>query len=137
MNFLSPEDDFKLRTLDSIRGRLAKLAYIVQLRHGDRYEHWGMVRTHGEGATQKAIATAHTEVFLDVLRAPLDELSREARSISATAESEQQDALATLHERMRSAAPADTDGATALHLSFVLESLWLAERSRASIRSAA
>lgn len=138
MTFLSPEDDFKLRTLDAIRGSLAKLAYIVQLRDGDSYQHWGMMRTHGESAAREAVARSHTQVFVEVLVTPLEQLMREAGQENA-AETEGQDgALAILRRRMRNAVPADTDGATAAHLNFVLESLSLAERSRrASIRRAA
>ena len=134
--FLSPEEDFRLRTLDAVRDTLAKLAYIVGLHDGGRYDHWGMIRTHGESAAQEAIARAHTQVFLEVLATPLEQLMRQAGQAS---ESEPQERpLTILHQRMRDAVPADTDGGTAAHLSFVLESLWLAERSRpASTRRAA
>ena len=138
MTFLSPEEDFRLRTLDAIRDALAKLAYIVGLRGGDRYDHWGMIRAHGESAAQEAIARAHTQVFLEVLTTPLEQLMREAGQESAAETEGQDSALAILRRRIRDAVPADTDGATAAHLNFVLESLWLAERSRrASIRRAA
>ena len=134
MTFLSPQEDFTTRTLASVRGVLAKLAYLVQLREGDRYEHWGMSRAHGDAAAQSAIAASHTHVFTEVLATPLEELRRESQF--AHDDAEHLGALRVLHERRRDdALPSDRRGGSAAHLNFVLESLWLVEQ--ASTRPAA
>ncbi len=127
MNFLAPDDDFRLRTLASIGSAMARLAYLAQLRNHGRYEHWGMARTYGDTAAQSAIAANHTRVFLDVLEMPLEELLRDTDAA----------VLRVLRERAADAVPAETAGGTATHLSFVLESLSLVMAAQVSSLQAA
>jgi hypothetical protein len=136
MTLFSAEEDFRIRTLGSFSGALQKLAYIVQLRSDGRYEHWGLSRTHGDEAAQAAIAQNHTSAFLETLSEPLEELMSEFE-LSASVDAGQ-DVLDVLHRHAKNSVPAVTGTGTASHLSFVLESLWLAEREKpASIRRAA
>lgn len=136
MTLFSAEEDFRIRTLGSLSGALRRLAYIVQLRGAGRYEHWGLSRTHGDEAAQAAIAQNHTNAFLETLSRPLEELMSEIE-LSESADA-RQDLLDVLRRQARNSVPADTATGTASHLSFVLESLWLAEREKpASIRRAA
>jgi hypothetical protein len=72
---LSPFDDFKKRTLAAIDGVWARLLYVTKLRaKNGRYEHWGHNRTYGELNSQAALAQAHSELYLQVLRTPLRDL---------------------------------------------------------------
>src|SRR5579859_7318594 len=72
---LSPYEDFKLRSLSAIDGLWSKLLYVAQLRSSQgQYEHWGHSRTYGQQRSQEALAQIHSELYLEVLRAPLREL---------------------------------------------------------------
>jgi hypothetical protein len=138
MTFLSAEEDFRIRTLGSLSGALRKLAYIVQLRGEGRYQHWGMSRTYGDEAAQAAIARNHTNAFLDALSKPLEELRAEIDLSESQDAKESLDVLRGLRGQANAGVPADVGNGAASHLSFVLESLWLAERAKpASIRRAA
>jgi hypothetical protein len=138
MTFLSAEEDFRIRTLGSFCGALQKLAYIAQLRSQGSYEHWGMSRTYGDEAAQAAIARNHTNAFLDALSKPLEELRSEIDFADSQDAKESLAILRALRGQANASVPADLGSGTASHLSFVLESLWLAERGKpASIRLAA
>ena len=72
---LSPFEDFMKRTMSVLQGVWSKLNYIRELRSSDgRYSHWGLVRSHGEDATNTMLADVHSELYLQVLRTPLSEL---------------------------------------------------------------
>lgn len=72
---LSPIEDFATRTLSAIPGLWRKFLYMAELRSADgKYEHWGHRRIHGELSSQQALASIHSQVYLDVLRMPLREL---------------------------------------------------------------
>lgn len=75
MTLLSAYEDFVVRTLASLRGVLARLVYLGSLRNdaGD-YCHWGMSRTFGQSCTSEALAQAHAETWLEVLRTPIPAL---------------------------------------------------------------
>lgn len=78
MTLASAYDDFRLRTLEALPGLWARLRYLAGLRAQDGgYQHWGMRRTFGDEAAQKAVAAAHSDVFLQLLRTPLRQLARE------------------------------------------------------------
>lgn len=133
MSLLSANEDFQLRTLGAIPGAVEKLAYVAGLRSPEEYEHWGMVRTHGREQAQAAMAANHTQVFAELLCTPLEGL---ARALDAAPPADA--TLTPLRQRPQAAIPSDTAGCSARHLSYVLESLSLVERSaRASSRPAA
>lgn len=76
---LSPLEDFRKRTLSAISGLWAKLWYMAQLRSADgRYQHWGHMRAHGEAQSQSSLEKAHSEIWLQVLRTPLNDLLAES-----------------------------------------------------------
>ncbi len=115
MTFLSAEQDLQVRTLASLSGWLRRLAYLGGLRAaGGRYEHWGLSQVHGDDAAQRALAKAHTEAFLAVLRQPLRSLLAEG-----DAEAAQENAAALQADLLR-AVPADMGGGRAAHLRSVL-----------------
>lgn len=76
MKISSAYDDFCARTLAALGGVWARLRYVAELRApGGGYRHWGLVRTFGDHAAQRAVAQAHTELFLEILRTPLRRLA--------------------------------------------------------------
>ena len=75
---LSPFEDFQVRTLSALSGLWMKLLYIAELRSADgTYSHWGHSRTHGESRSQAALARAHSDVYIALLRSPVRELVEE------------------------------------------------------------
>jgi len=75
---LSPAEDFRTRTLSALSGIWTRLLYLAELRSEDgRYQHWGHNRTHGESRSQDALATIHSELYLEFLRRPISELTQE------------------------------------------------------------
>lgn len=78
MTLLSAYEDFMTRTLGALNGTWAKLVFVTGLRgEKDRYEHWGLERTHGPKAAKAAIVKAHSDVFQQILETPIPELQRE------------------------------------------------------------
>lgn len=79
MTISSAYNDFCARTLAALVGAWERLRYVAELRAPDgRYRHWGLSRSFGDAAAQRALAQAHTELFLEVLRMPLRRLAGEA-----------------------------------------------------------
>jgi hypothetical protein len=109
MFFLSAYEDFVLRTLSALAGKGEKLAYIASLRRGSTYSHWGLARTHGESETNIAIARAHTEAWLELLRTPIAELAAGKNERLVTCES-------TWH-------PEDLGGASIRHFNSVVAAM--------------
>jgi hypothetical protein len=80
MTLYSPLEDFMHRTVSSVEGMWSKLEYIAELRKEDgSYEHWGLERIFGHEPAEKAIAIAHRNLVLELLRTPLPKLMEEAR----------------------------------------------------------
>lgn len=78
MTLASAQDDFQQRTLGALPGLWAKLRYLAGLRGpAGAYRHWGMERTFGTETTQRVVAAAHSELFVQLLRTPLRQLRRE------------------------------------------------------------
>jgi len=72
---LSPFEDFQARTLSALSGLWTKLLYMTELRSKDgKYQHWGHSRVHGEALSQIALSKAHSELYIAVLRKPIQEL---------------------------------------------------------------
>jgi hypothetical protein len=74
---LTPLEDLESRTLLAIPGVLRKLAYVIALRRGGRYHHWGLGLIHGVKAAESALAETHSQLLLKVLRLGLGELTDE------------------------------------------------------------
>ena len=75
---ISALEDLKLRTLARLPGAVGRFLYVAGLHSGDGYEHWGLQRSYGEAAACQALASAHSEVLVELLRTPLRELSHES-----------------------------------------------------------
>ena len=124
MTLLSAYEDFGERTLGVLGSAWSRLAYLSSLRQDGRYRHWGLERTFGESAAHAAIAQAHGEVALAILRRPMRDLRSELR------EEDYEDV------RQVFTSPAafswETSGPVAAHLSLVAGALWELQRHRAS-----
>jgi hypothetical protein len=118
MTFLSAYEDFVVRTLASLPGSLARLVYLGSLRDdaGD-YCHWGMSRTFGQGGASEALAQAHTEAWLEVLRTPLPVLFAEAQDSEMGSE--------TWRGQPQQLAPPNVSGGTKRHFNSILLALSL------------
>jgi hypothetical protein len=118
MTLLSAYEDFVVRTLAPLPGSLAKLVYLGGLRNDDGdYCHWGMSRTYGQGRSSEALAQAHTEAWLAVLRTPIPQLFAETRNLEC--------GLEGLREQAEKLTPADVSGGTKRHFSSILLALSL------------
>jgi hypothetical protein len=118
MTLLSAYEDFVDRTLASLPGSLAKLVYLGSLRDdaGD-YRHWGMSRTFGQGSTSEALAQAHTEAWLEVLRTPIPTLFAETQDSEMGSE--------TWQRQREKLAPPNSSGGTKRHFNSILLALSL------------
>ncbi len=110
MTISSAYDDFCSRTLAVLAGLWPRLRYVAELRAPDgRYRHWGMARTFGDDVTQRVLAQAHTELFLEVLRMPLRRLAAESPAAPFAGPS--------------SYLPADLEGGTPEHFNSIVSAL--------------
>lgn len=84
MTLRSAYQDFVLHTLAALAGSLQKLNYLGSLADDNcGYSHWGMSRTFGPRQASEALAQAHTETWLDVLRTPIPSLFGEYQELEA------------------------------------------------------
>ena len=126
---LSPFEDFKLRTLSAISGLWAKLLYVAELRSEDgNYEHWGHSRLHGEGRSQEALAQAHSELYIELLRTPISELAKELEAVGD--ENEPAPAARRLAENEAKAVPQNFRGGSPRHFSSVVLAVSLLDSDR-------
>jgi hypothetical protein len=83
MTLFSPYEDFVLRTLSAFGSSLEKLAYLRGLRNADgHYYHWGISRRFGQENASQALAQAHTELWLEVLRTPIPVLFANSQELA-------------------------------------------------------
>ncbi len=120
MIFLSAYDDFVIRTLSRIAGPLRRLRYIAELRTPEGYCHWGLARSHGEAAAAAALARAHTETWMAVLRTPVRQLAEQWNGREEIAE------LA----RAAGMVPQNRDGGSVRHFNSVVSALAALSRNR-------
>jgi hypothetical protein len=133
MTFLSASEDFLTSTLAALPGLWGKLQYLSGLRGEDgRYEHWGLERLHGKAAVQRALGTAHADVFLKILRSPLAPLLEEARLSAAEQEMEPAAYVEELCRQGPLLLPPHPGGGSEAHFSSVLRALSKLVRVRSS-----
>jgi hypothetical protein len=77
MRLLDGYEDFKVRTLAKVPGRLGKALFMRQCRRPEGYSHWGMLNAYGEVQGVKILRRIDREIHFEVLRAPMDELLSE------------------------------------------------------------
>jgi hypothetical protein len=121
MTILSAYEDFLVRTLDAVPALLEKLLYVSCLRNeAGEYEHWGMVHVHGEESARRAMETAHSELFLRVLRTPLRQLAEDCAVVNP---GEPRLDLENCRRNWQRLLPQDEQGGNAEHLRSVLTAL--------------
>ena len=124
MIFFSAYDDFVQRTLAALPGWWRKLDYLAGLRReGGRYAHWGLQRVYGERRAQEAMAQAHRELMLEVLRTPL-------RALADEVEGGGKEALDFLRHPGANLLPDDLGGGSARHFSSVVSAISQVARRR-------
>jgi len=126
--------DFVRTTLAAVPGYWQKLLYLAELRRGSaEYDHWGMKRRYGTTASASAIGTAHTEVFLSILRTPIPTLLRDLRQSAEQQERSQAQYLEALRAERENLLPVDDGGGSVPHFDLTvgtLESLIQAEAAK-------
>ena len=132
MSLLSAYTDFVATTLDALPGLWARLAYVAGLRSRDTYGHWGMERAHGEAESQAAMARAHTELLLRLLRTGTAQLLSEAEAERAGSAAKLEGYFRNLLDRREGLLPAAAGRATRAHFTAVLTALALVSEARAS-----
>ncbi len=136
MKFLSASDSFVERTLTALPAPLARLAYLGRLRAGSGYEHWGMSNEYGADAANQAIAEAHHEIWMQILRTPVHSLVEQLREMSPAAGTA--DLVRQWQHEVSRLVPADIRGGTRRHFNSILLALSLLSRAdTASSRRAA
>ena len=118
---LSPFEDFMKRTMSVLQGVWSKLNYIRELRSSDgRYSHWGLVRSHGEDATNTMLADVHSELYLQVLRTPLSELFEQLELSAEDTDCSSARLAEQLYKEGPRLTPCDLRGGSPEHLRSVL-----------------
>jgi hypothetical protein len=74
-------ESFKTRTLNALPTLLERLAYVcsLQLPEGG-YRHWGLSRTFGMKQAQEAIQLSHSELAMELVHSPLQDLYEEYKN---------------------------------------------------------
>ncbi len=126
MKLFSAFEDFVRTTLGSVPGELRRLRFLASMRNKDRYEHWGLSRTYGEEAAQRAINDAHAETFERTLTTPLpkvyqDEVSNTGREPDPLGKDTPVQLLL----------PTDLRGGSPRHLGLIVRIVGLLKRSSA------
>lgn len=126
----SPSEDFLMSTLAAIPGSLGKLRYVAGLRQNDgRYFHWGMARSHGESNASNAIADAHSDLFIRVLRTPMSTLLEEVEIVSSREGANPDEVVRGLLDSTDRLVPNEKRGGAVRHFSSVLAALLYLSRS--------
>jgi hypothetical protein len=136
---MSALEDLLGRTLQAVSGVWGRLHYVSGLRDAaGRYEHWGFVRTHGELSAQAAFAKAHSDLFSQILRAPLAELLEDLESAAGKMSVTTDEFIKRIRGAACQAIPQNLAGGTRAHFNSVLDALSLVHLARKnSIRRAA
>jgi hypothetical protein len=124
MMLTSIAEDLQARTLRAVSGLLGKLDYLASLRVEDgSYSHWGLTRTHGEAATQRALIDAHRGAVSAILRTPLQVLVKDVDDSSAPKKVEGREFLEDLSSRQDQLLPPGAGAGSSRHLNSVLRAL--------------
>jgi hypothetical protein len=126
MRLRSAKEDLQETTLSTFSGVLSRMVYLAGLRSGNRYEHWGLTRVHGERAVQAALGEAHVETMNAILRRPMEQLYEEAGMRAEMFERRPAELL-----------PPATDALRAAHFSLIWDALASVARHRAKRHPAA
>lgn len=128
---LSAFADF-MQSLNVLNGIWSRLNYVRELRETDgRYRHWGLAQSHGEEKTDRAIAEAHSELHLQFLRSPLQEVFEQLSLGAEDAECSSLQLAESMCKEKERIRPEDLRGGSPKHFYAVLEiTRMLAEHSK-------
>lgn len=128
---LSVFADF-MQSLNVLNGVWSRLNYIRELREVDgKYRHWGLAQTHGEVETNRAIAEVHSELHLQLLRSPLQEVFEQLPLGADEAGCSSLQLAEQLCEERERLMPDDLRGGSPKHFDAVLKvTKMLAKRSK-------
>jgi hypothetical protein len=112
-------------TLAGVAGIAGKIEYVASLRDAasGSYSHWGLTRSYGESAAQYALAEAHRQLFVKLLRTPLRVLRDDVVVSSGALQMTAAEYVERLRGRLPALLPADLGGGSARHFSSVLQAL--------------
>ena len=101
------------------------MEYVASLRDAQLggYSHWGLSRAYGEQAAQQALAEAHRQLFLRMLRTPLRSLHDDVMVSSRGLQMAAGEYMERVRGRMPALLPQDLSGGSARHFSSVLHAL--------------
>ncbi|MCU1286604.1 MAG: hypothetical protein JWO13_2954 [Acidobacteriales bacterium] len=134
MNFSETLENFVKKTLSVVPGMWHKLAYLAALRkESGEYEHWGLSKRYGKEATGSALSSAHSGVFVDVLRKPVATLLEEVKENAAEQQLPEKEYVEELWLSRKPMIPSDLGGGSQKHFEFTLKALrrltyWRAKR---------
>jgi len=124
MTLISALEDLQENTFRAIVGCLRRLEYVAGLRSSaGSYTHWGLVRVHGEGTAEKALAQVHRALLSEVLSTPLRNLEEDAKRSSQLAGLPARTYLEQLSGGSSTLLPPSPGAGSARHLSSVLHAL--------------
>lgn len=126
MVLLSCFQNLCARTLARIPTVFSKLDYVCSLRRNDRYEHWGLARIYGISEAHDALACAHKELWIQVLRTRTSELYEEFFQYSAASGASAED----WQSRCTSLTPMNKGGGSEMHFAAVACALMELSRNR-------
>ena len=135
MELIESLDNFIKRTLAVVPGLWHKLAYLGGLRKdsGD-YDHWGLSKRYGADATKTALSSAHEQVFLDVLRKPVETLLTEVKDNAAEKELPTEEYVEELWISRKPMTPVELGGGSQRHFEVTLKTLKSLVRSKRARR---
>lgn len=119
MRLRSALEDFESSTLVAVAGLLGRFSYVGKLHAGGGvYTHWGLAKTYGEDAAQRAIGSSHRVLLTAILRKPLSWLLND---VSESCEKGQQ--LEEFLAALVAVRPKPVSPAARAHLKSVLNAL--------------
>lgn len=125
MNVVESLEVFVRRTLSVVPGLWHKLAYLAALRKEDsgEYEHWGLSKRYGKDATRSALGSAHSNVFIDVLRKPISTLLDEVKENAAEQNLDEKEYVEELWLSRQPMVPSKLAGGSQKHFELTLKTL--------------
>jgi hypothetical protein len=125
MPLKSALEDLLGTTLAGVAGIAGKIEYVASLRNAGSgsYSHWGLTRSYGEPAAQSALAEAHRQLFVKLLRTPLRVLRDDVMVSSGALQMTAGEYVESLRSRLPALLPPDLGGGSARHFSSVLQAL--------------
>jgi hypothetical protein len=115
---------FVKKTLAVVPGIWHKLAYLAALRKDSgEYEHWGLSKRYGNEATRSALGSAHSGVFIDLLRKPVSTLLEEVKENAAEKNLPEKEYIEELWISRQPMTPTQLAGGSQRHFELTLKTL--------------